>query len=160
MAKSEVPKEGDDNLLEFPKIDDMKVELSQEEIDALLEIDIENGENSEVDEIDDLVTDALIAKLVLRRSLVSRGGDFPVEDWRNCYNQEAGRIKSSLNRVVAESNMDFSDIQRERFAKMGIVTFRDLCLLSEEELRKVGFEDLEIESIQAILRRFKLWLMG
>ncbi len=157
MAESEEQEEGNDKLLGFPESEDEPVPLSQEEIDALLEIDIEN---SEVNEVDDLVTDALIAKLILRGSLVSRGGDFSVEDWRNCYNKEADRIKPSLNRVVAESDMDFSDIQRERFAKMGIVTFRDLCLLSEEELRKVEFEDSEIESIQVILHRFKLWLMG
>ena len=157
MAESEEQEEGNDKLLGFPESEDEPVPLSQEEIDALLEIDIEN---SEVNEVDDLVTDALIAKLILRGSLVSRGGNFSVEDWRNCYNKEADRIKPSLNRVVAESDMDFSDIQRERFAKMGIVTFRDLCLLSEEELRKVEFEDSEIESIQVILHRFKLWLMG
>ena len=157
MAESEEQEEGNDKLLGFPESEDEPVPLSQEEIDALLEIDIEN---SEVNEVDDLVTDALIAKLILRGSLVSRGGDFSVEDWRNCYNKEADRIKPSLNRVVAESDMDFSDIQRERFAKMGIVTFRDLCLLSVEELRKADFVDFEIKSIQNILYRLELWLIG
>ena len=146
---------GNGSILEFPEND--SVPLSQEEIDALLEIDIEN---SEVNEVDDLVTDALVAKLVLHKTLVRMWGDFPIEHWRGYYTPLADKFKSSLNIVIAESDADFSDTQRERLAKMGIVTFRDLCLLSVEELRKADFGDFEIKSIQNILYRLELWLMG
>lgn len=158
MDESEVQEDGDDNLLKFPE--DGLVPLSQEEVDALLEIDIENDEESEVDEIDDLVTDALIAKLMLRREMWLGVGYATDAKWKKYYNSGTERFACSLKKVIAKCIVDFSDIQRERFASIGIVTFRDLCLLNEEELRKAGFEDSEIESIKAILRRFKLWLMG
>ncbi len=157
MAGSEEQQEeGDGKLLKL--IEDGSDTLSREEIDALLATTEDSGNSADV--IQELVTDALIAKLVLHRALVRMHGDLPVERWRGYYNPLADKFKSSLCRIIAESDAGFFDGYRKRFVGMGIVTFQDLCLCSVEELGKAGFTDLEIESIQLILHRLELFLMG
>ena len=86
----------------------------------------------------------------------SRGGDFSVEDWRNCYNKEADRIKPSWIGLSLNQIWIFWYTEK-RFAKMGIVTWDGA--LSVEELRKADFVDFEIKSIQNILYRLELWLI-
>ena len=163
MAGSEEQKEGDDRILKLIKdgsvsSGDELVLLSQEEVDALLHAGSE--EEDEVDVIDDLVTDALIAKLELRRQMVKLNGYVSAADWRDYYEQRADMFRSSLDQIIAEPSTKFSSRNRKKFSEMGIITFRDLCLLSEEELKKAGFTDPEITSILLVLNRFDLFLMG
>jgi hypothetical protein len=132
-------------------------ELSEAEIQSLM------SAGDEADKVEGSINDALIAKTLLRRCLIKEGMLAPNDcfNWEIYYRDREEVAKEFLAVIIAESEVGFSDRDKERFAEIGIVTIRDLCLLSAENLVNSGFNDQEIDTIKSILYvRFNLFLMG
>ena len=158
MAGSEEQEECDEGVLKVPE-GDLGL-LSQEEIDALLEAGEETGNSADV--IQELVTEALVAKMRLRSGLVLDEVMSPHdhESWKHWYDEKGSGNDNDLDLIIDDLE-DFTQRDVEMLTKIGVVTLRDLCLLSQDDLRRAGIDDEEIYRIELFLfKRFVFFLMG